>query len=76
MSELNTPRTQTKVFYASIIVTLIAAVGVVVAYNGSHDWMAPKPVVGDPNKRIGTGEAPSESPVTIARLDKPADNSR
>jgi hypothetical protein len=75
MSELNTPRTRTKVFYASVIVTLIAAVGVVVAYNGSHDWMVPKQVVGDPSSRIGTGDAPSNNPVTIAPLDKPAEKS-
>lgn len=75
MSELNTPATRTKVVYVSVIVTLIAAVGIVVAYNSSHDWTAPRPVVGDPSSRIGTGDAPSNNPVTIAPLDKPAEKS-
>jgi energy-converting hydrogenase Eha subunit F len=76
MTELNTPRTRTAAFYASVIVTLIAAVGIMVAYNVPQDSMAPKPVLGDPSKRIGTGNAPSTNPVTIAPLDKPAEKSR
>ncbi len=75
MSAINTSRTRTTVFYASVIVTLLAGIFIVAAYSRQPDGIAPKPVVGDPSKRLGTGDAPSKNPVTIDALDKPAEKS-
>jgi uncharacterized protein HemX len=73
MTEFNSKSSRTAVLYTSIIVVAAAGLGLAAAYFGQSPNNEPQATVSDPTKKIGTGDRPSQNPVTIPSIDKSAD---
>jgi hypothetical protein len=73
MSAFNTKNSRTTVFYTSVVVVAAAGLGLAAAYFGQGLNSEPPPAVSDPTKKIGTGDSPSQNPITIPSIDKPAE---
>ncbi len=73
MTNLNTKSSRWLVLYGSAAVVIAASMIVAAVYLHGGPNTKTIAVVGDPTKKIGTGDQPSKNAATIPGLDKPAE---